>query len=136
MSELNPVKDRREFLRYNFEKPLKYSMLDMLKDRQFSAEFITALTNNLSASGIFFTTKSEKLPNISSLLIMDVDYRMANICKEIEEQALILNNKLVGRVIRIEDNEDGTYGIGVAFITNSTPLSRELRDIESLIKQS
>ena len=127
-------REKREFLRYSYKKPLKYNIINVLKNKHFSPEFIGAISRNLSASGIFFVTDVEEVPNISSLLVMDLDYQTANICKEVEERALILNNKLIGRVVRIEDNEDGTYGIGVAFITRSNPLSKELQtNIESLI---
>jgi hypothetical protein len=41
--------------------------------------------------------------------VLDLDYKTATICKEIEERVLILGNKRIGRVVRIEDNEDGTF---------------------------
>ena len=48
---------------------------------------------------------------------------------EIEKRALITNNKLLGRVTRIEDNGDGTCGVGVAFVTKSDRLSEDVKNI-------
>lgn len=118
-------KERRQFLRYDFEKPLHFSIITSAKDKKGSKDLINAVSKNLSASGILFTTK--EVPRISSLLLLDLDYRTANICHEIEKRALILNNKLFGKVVRIEDNDEGTCNVGVAFITKSDKLSEDLK---------
>ena len=55
-------------------------------------------------------------PAISSLLLLDLDYNAASICREIDGRVLFIDNKLVGRVVRLEDNVDGTCGVGVAFL--------------------
>ena len=118
-------RNRREFLRYRYEKPIHYSMVSSVKDNNPIAEsLIKAVTKNLSASGILFTT--DNVPELSSVLILDLDYRTTRICKEIEENALIVNNKLLGKVVRIEDNDNGMCDVGVAFIKKSEELSKDL----------
>ena len=89
------------------------------------------MSKNLSASGILFVTNADHVPTISSLLVLDLDYRTATICKEIEKRALIVDNKLLGRVVRIDDNEDGTCGVGVAVVTKSESVPKEVEDLLS-----
>ena len=125
-------KDRREFLRYDYERPLHYSTITTTSDKNLISKLIGAVAKNLSGTGILFTAKSAEVPEISSLIILDLDYKTARVCQEIDTRALILNNKLLGRVVRIEDNENGMCDIGVAFITKSESLSH---DIKSLINK-
>lgn len=129
-------KDKREFFRYAYSKPMKYSPLNIPKGSKFVIKLVNAMSKNLSAAGILFTTEVLKAPVIASLLVLDLDYRTASICKEIEGRALILENKLIGRVVRIEDNGDDTLGIGVAFVTKSDPMAKGMKNIENLIKRS
>ena len=135
MSEEFQGKDRREFLRQVYTKPIRYSTINVITDKNFASQLTNAISKNLSASGILFITNLGKVPDISSLLVLDLDYKTANICKEIEKRALIVGNKLLGRVVRIEDNEDGTCGIGVAFIRKSDPLLKDIKSIEDLVKK-
>jgi len=122
-------KERRQFLRYDFEKPFRYSVIDAFGSKGSLGKILEAFSKNISASGILFTTR--EAPKIASLLVLDVDYRTLRICQEVENHILIINNKLVGKVVRIEDNEDGLCGVGVAFVTKSAGIPK---DIEQLIK--
>lgn len=126
--------EKREFLRMDYSRPLTYKIIGQLKRKDFASEIMTAVSKNLSASGILFITKVSKVPKIASLVVLDLDYRTASVCREIESKALVLDNKIVGRVVRIEDNEDNTCGVGVAFVKRSEPMLPILKDIESLIK--
>lgn len=125
-------KDRRKFLRYSYSKPMKFGVIDTLKDKTLLNGLMDAISKNLSASGILFITNVNTVPNISSLLALDLDYKTVNICSEIESSALILKNKVIGRVVRIEDNEDGTCDIGVAFVRKTDPLMKDLKSLENL----
>ena len=111
-------KEKREFFRYRHTKPAHFKEIEP-NDHTIS-DAAAAVTKNLSASGMLFT--SEYPPRLSSIIILDVDYRTTMLCSEIEERALILNNKLLGKVVRIEDNDNGSYDIGVAFINKSDTL--------------
>ena len=127
-------KEKREFFRYDYNKPLAYLTLNEDSDKSIASKVITAVSRNLSAAGILFTVNPEKLPGISNILAMDIDYKTASICQEIEERALILKDKLIGKVVRIDDNEDGTCGVGVAFVTKTDALAKEIKNIENLFK--
>lgn len=119
--------ERREFLRYRYEKPVHYNIVDSLKTRGRKSKLVNAVSKNLSASGILFTTK--QMPKLSSILIIDLDYRTSQICQEIEENALIVNNRLLGKVVRIEEADGNLYDAGVAFVKKSETLPEELKNL-------
>ena len=79
-----------------------------------AAKSLQAISKNLSATGLLFTT--ELVPELSSVVVIELDYRTSQICREIESKAMMLDNKLVGKVVRIEEAGEGLYDIGVAFI--------------------
>ena len=120
--------EKREFFRYRHEKPAVFKEITDSGHAAVS-DLAKAVTKDLSASGMLFT--SEYPPRLSSIIVLDVDYRTSRICEEIESRALILNNKLLGKVVRIEDNDNGSYDIGVAFIKKSENLPQ---DVLTLIK--
>ncbi len=127
MSETYSGAERREFLRYGYEKPVRYKVVSSPNSKNATSKFVDALSKNLSASGILFTTNV--LPEISSILTLELDYRTTRICQEIEGRALILKDKLLGKVVRIEDNEDGRFSVGVAFITKTENITEGVKKL-------
>lgn len=122
-------KEKREFFRYSHEKPVQYKVLGSSDKGTAGSDFIDAVSKNLSASGVLFT--SNYLPKISSIVAIDLDYRTSRVCQEIEDRAMIVDNKMVGKIVRIEENDDGAYDVGVAFVKKSEKLPK---DIQSLLK--
>ena len=127
MSEKHTGSEKREFFRYRHEEPIHYNVLNASKDGGVVSKMMDAISKNLSASGILFATKNP--PAIPSILVLNLDYRTTRICQEIEGRALILNDKLLGKVVRIEDNEDGLYNVGVAFVKKSDNLPKNIKDL-------
>lgn len=119
--------EKREFLRYRCDKPVSFKILLSPKDKNPASKLTSGISKNLSASGILFA--SGTFPEIASILALDLDYRTTNICREIEENTLIIDNKLIGKVVRIEENDDGTYNIGVAFIKKSDQIFPEIKKL-------
>ncbi len=126
MADSYKGEEKREFFRHRHEKPVCYRVLDVGLDQEQAPQLAKAVSKNLSAAGILFSSK--EMPKISSLLMMDLDYRVAQICREIEENALIVDNKLFGKVVRIEDTGSG-YDIGVAFIKKFDNLADRIKEI-------
>ncbi|MFC1590331.1 PilZ domain-containing protein [Candidatus Omnitrophota bacterium] len=126
MPEIYPKSNRREFLRFDFNETIKYSIIKESKQKSLSSELINAISRNLSASGILFVANVGQQPDIASLLVIELDYKTTSICKEIEDSALIMGNRLIGKVVRLEDNEDGTCGVGVAFIKKTDSIPTDL----------
>jgi len=115
--------DRREFFRVPFRSSLKY--------KAYTENPVTATTENISQSGILF--QSEKAPKLSSILWLNLDMRTLKICQEIEARALICNNGVLGRVVRVEeDTDNGTgYDVGVCFLKKN---QRNTSEVEQLLK--
>ena len=127
MAENYAGKDRREFFRYKHEKPVQYKVLNPSGGKSLSSEFIDAVSKNLSVSGVLFT--STLLPEISSILVLDLDYRTSRICQEIEKRALMVGNRMVGKVVRIEESDSGLYDVGVAFVRKTDKLPKDIKDL-------
>ncbi|MFH1478814.1 MAG: PilZ domain-containing protein [Candidatus Omnitrophota bacterium] len=127
-------KEKREFLRYDYSSPIKYNIINTGQDKGIISKLLIGISQNLSAAGILFTSNISKLPGISTVLALELDYSMTNVCQEIENEALILNNKIIGRVVRIEENDDGTCGVGVAFVKKNDTLLNDIKNIETFIK--
>src|SRR3989338_1248186 len=105
--------ERRDFFRLNSTTPLEYKTYDA---GQAPAP-VKAKARNISQSGILFQTEKNP-PALSSLIWLSLDIRTLRICQEIEKRALIANHGLVGRVVRVEEDENSNaYDIGVCFVT-------------------
>ena len=119
--------ERREFFRYRYEKPIHYTQISASSDKVNLSKIFDVVSKNLSASGMLFTTTQP--PELSSIIVLDLDYRTSRVCQEIEEHALIINDKLLGKVVRIESNDDNSYDVGVAFITQFENLPEDIKDL-------
>ena len=101
--------ERREFFRVPFTRSLKY--------KAYSNGSLDGTTRNISQSGILFST-DQAPPRVSSIVWLSLDMRTLGICREIESRALILNNGILGRVVRVEEDPSvtKTYDVGVCFL--------------------
>ncbi len=117
--------EKREFYRINFEKPLNFNKFIDNKISEPNA----AVTRNISQSGILFHTKNP--PSISNLLWISLDLRTLNICQEIEQNALIIKEGIVGKVVRLEESkiEEGNYDVGVCFLKKDSKLKKTIRPV-------
>ena len=131
----NSVQERREFFRINFSTPLNFKSYSRIPSE--SPKETKATSQNISQSGILFQTESNP-PQLSSIVWMNLDIRTLSICKEIEKRALILNNGLVGRVVRVEEDakNNNRYDVGVCFLTQEQQNSREVEQILATIPKS
>lgn len=119
--------DKREFLRVSYEKTLNFKVL---KSKKLTAKSDIA-SRNISASGLLFRTANEaSIPVLSSVVWVELDERMMNICSEIEQDLVIYKNGVFGRVVRIAEGEPGrSYDIGVCFIRKANITEKELQEL-------
>ena len=118
--------NRREFFRLKFSAPVRFKTCHT-DVKESSSSDAAGVSQNISQSGILFQT-SEIPPQLSSILWMDLDLRTLKICREIEDRALIVNNGLVGKVVRVEEGEKN-YDIGVCFLTQEEKSSSDVRSL-------
>jgi len=127
------LQDRREYFRVNFKTPVEFRTYPSKAPQAQRGS-----SQNISQSGILFQTENIP-PQLSSLVWMNLDIRTLSICKEIERKALVLNNGLVGKVVRVEEDADNMrlYDIGVCFLTRDKKESSEIKEIAAtLVKTS
>ena len=116
--------EKRAFLRFKYEKPVQCKNTSPDVDKNSILSFVKGMSKNLSASGAYFLTNAKKALEISDLLLIDIDYETNKICRElIESRVILVSNKLLGRVVRLENNDDGSLGVGIAFVTTFDNLS-------------
>jgi hypothetical protein len=67
---------------------------------------------------------------LSSIVWVEMDEHMMNICSEIEQDLVIHKNGVFGRVVRIAEGEPGkSYDIGVCFIRKANLTPKELKEL-------
>ena len=137
MNNPSGTQERREFFRIHYNQSFQYKAYRPDKAPATRPSALQGVSRNISESGILFQTGGAP-PEISSILWMTLDLRTLNICKEIETHALIFNNGLLGRVVRVEENPKtpNKYDVGVCFLTKGQAKSGEVREILSKITKS
>ncbi|MEA3489409.1 MAG: hypothetical protein U9R44_03580 [Candidatus Omnitrophota bacterium] len=121
--------EKREFLRVDYEKPLNCKVLTGDKLAQKS----DISSRNISACGLLFRTSTEfSIPALSSIVWLELDDRMMNICAEIEDDLIIHNSGIFGRVVRIAEGEPGkSYDVGICFLRKKDMTEEEIKALIS-----
>ena len=119
--------ERREFFRIAFSTPLRFKNCATTQDQ---ASLTPGTSENISQTGILFQTKNIP-PQLSSIVWMALDIRTLKICQEIENRALIFNNGILGRVVRVEEDleQKRVYDVGVCFLKRSQKDTQEVQQI-------
>lgn len=138
---MTQAQERREFFRLKFNTPLQFKAYDtILGNRPQSTVPVRASagsSQNISQSGILFQTEQTP-PKLSSIVWMNLDMRTLKICQEIESKALIFNNGVLGKVVRVEEDADNAsaYDVGVVFLNKNDKDSRVVQDILDQLSQA
>ena len=121
--------DKREFLRVDYEKELNFKVFSGEKLSKKSDIF----SRNISAAGLLFRTPAESsIPTLSSIVWIELDPKIMSICSEIEEDLIIHNNGIFGRVVRIAEGEPGqSYDIGICFLRKQNMTEDEIKTLIS-----
>ena len=138
MSLQSESQEKREFFRLKFETPLQfksYSTTQEQQTKQTSLSTASGVSQNISQSGILFQTNAAP-PQLSSILWMRLDLRTLKVCQEIEKRAIIFNEGLLGKVVRVEEDtqNQNLYDVGVCFLTQDQKNSREVKQVLSALR--
>ncbi len=122
MDNVYTGEEKRQFYRVNYEKELNF---DKFIGSSVSGTN-SGISKNISQSGILIQTDNP--PSISNLLWISLDLRTLNICQEIEQNALIIKNGVVGKVVRLEESKtaEGSYDVGVCFLKKGSSMEEKL----------
>ena len=103
--------ERREFARLPYSKPLAYKVCK----QETLSMLLEGYTVNVSQAGLLCNIK-EKV-NLEDILWLSFDKSVLIICSEMERKSLIYQNGVIGKVVRVDVNDNQTYDIGIKFIT-------------------
>ena len=103
--------ERREFFRLDYATPLTYKVC---KEETIS-KLLQGYTADISELGVLCNIKDRV--NKDDILWLCFDRATLNICAEIEKKALIYQQGVIGKVVRIEPKDIDVFDVGVRFIT-------------------
>jgi len=111
MTETYNGLERRKFVRLGFSAPVDYKVCK----QETLSKLLQGYTSDVSEAGLLCNIK-EKV-NKDDILWLSFDHATLVICEELEKRALIYQNGIIGKVVRIESKDMGDYDIGVQFLT-------------------
>ncbi len=103
--------DKRTTVRITCQTPLVYKIC---KEETISA-LMAGYTQDVSPGGIRCTV-TEKIP-IGCILWLKLDKDALMSCEEIEKNAVILQQGILGKVVWVNENPDYSQEIGLRFVT-------------------
>lgn len=103
--------ERRQFIRLDYVAPLAYKICK----KQTISKLLRGYTSNISESGLLCKIKDKVKKD--DILWLSFDKATLSICERLEKRGLIYQNGIIGKAVRIERKKDGTYKVGVKFIT-------------------
>jgi c-di-GMP-binding flagellar brake protein YcgR len=103
--------ERRKFLRLDYATPLAYKVC---KEETIS-KILQGYISDISQAGLFCTLKDKV--NEGDVLWLSFERRILSFCAELEKWSLIYQSGVVGKVVRVEQKGEDSYGVGVQFIT-------------------
>lgn len=103
--------ERRKFVRLNYLTPLAYKVCK----KSTITKLLNGYTSNISQSGLLCNIKDKVKKN--DIMWISFNRDMLSICTDLEASSMIYQNGIIGKVIRTEHKRNGTYDVGIQFIT-------------------
>ncbi|MBN1912942.1 MAG: PilZ domain-containing protein [Candidatus Omnitrophica bacterium] len=103
--------ERRKFIRLDYVTPLNYKVCK----KETITKLLEGYTVNISQTGLLCSIKEKVKEN--DILWLSFDRDTLSICKDVEKRSLIYQNGIIGKVVRAEGKDDGSYRVGIKFIT-------------------
>ena len=115
--------ERRRFIRLNHIADLNYKICK----KETIHKLLAGYTSNVSQAGLLCNIKDKVHRN--DVLWLHFDRDILNICEELEKRSFIYQNGIIGKVVRIADKHDGTYNVGIKFITREESIKPEIKSL-------
>ncbi len=103
--------ERRKAGRVEYAVPLSYKVC---KEETIS-KLLEGYTSNISPQGLLCNIKERVSTDNILWLVFDRD--TLDFCSQIEKSSLVYQRGIVGKVVRVQDGQNGTYDVGIRFIT-------------------
>jgi len=105
------ISNRRAFSRIDYAAPLAYKVCN----KETISKLLQGYTSNISEAGMLCNFREAVNPE--DILWLSFDRGTLNICEELEKKALIYQNGIIGKVVRIEPKGYDNFDVGIKFIT-------------------
>ena len=105
------ISERRSFLRINHASPLAYKVCK----KESISRLLEGYTSNISEAGVLCNIREAVSPD--DILWLSFDRGTLNICEELEKRALIYQNGIIGKVVRIDPKGFDNFDVGIKFLT-------------------
>lgn len=103
--------ERREFPRIPYVTALA---IKICKQETLS-RLLEGYTVNISTSGLLCNVKQPV--HMDDILWLSFNKSDLEICHEVEKRSFIYQNGIIGKVVRIDKKENGTFDVGVNLVT-------------------
>lgn len=102
--------ERRQFARLDYIAPLGCKVCK----RETLSKLMEGYTRDISQAGLLCEIKAKV--KVGDILWVSFDRATLNICEDLERRALIYQNGVIGKVVRVEKKNKQTFGIGMQFL--------------------
>ena len=116
--------EKREYVRLEYSKPLAYKVCK----QETLTKIFEGYTVNVSQIGLLCNLKDKV--KIDDILWLSFDRNILIICKEVEKNSMIYQNGVIGKVVRVNNDPNGSFDVGVKFLTRE---EKELPDVKTSI---
>jgi len=114
--------EKRGFLRLAYKTPLMYKVCK----EETITKLLEGYNRNISQSGLLCNIK-EEVP-LECILWLCLDMGMLSICEKIEKNSIIVQKGILGKVVRLMKMKDGSFDVGVRFLTRFENVSSKITD--------
>jgi c-di-GMP-binding flagellar brake protein YcgR len=104
-------RERRKFVRLNYLAPLAYKVCK----KSTISKILKGYTSNISQSGLLCNIRDKVKKN--DIMWVSFNREMLGICTDLETRSLVYQNGIVGKVVRTKHKRNGSYDVGIQFIT-------------------
>lgn len=122
-------KESRTYLRVSFNNSLQFKICST----QFLSEFHVASAQNISQSGLCFS--SEKDPAVGTIIMIQTDLKTLSHCIKVENMLFEMEGSILGKVVwtRASRLKQDRFDVGVAFVKLEEADQPEVREAVGLL---
>ena len=126
--------ERRQFVRLDYLVPLACKVCK----KSTVSKILQGYTSNISQAGLMCNIKDKVKKD--DILWLSFNRDILDFCEDLEKRSLVYQNGIIGKVLRTERKIDGSYNVGIQFITreekNLTHIYPKIHFLEKQMKQA
>ncbi|MDD4941703.1 MAG: PilZ domain-containing protein [Candidatus Omnitrophica bacterium] len=111
MTEHYDGEEKRLRERFECMTPLAYKICS----QETLSKLFKGYTINVSETGLLCNIHDSV--KVEDVLWLSFNKSVLELCAELDRHSFFYQNGVVGKVVRVEDNRDGTFNVGIHFIT-------------------